>query len=119
MKRRFLALAAVTALNGAAFAQTAPQPTPAPPPARSSAPSAGAHSRIAPKPHAKEARAQCRADAASQGLRGAALKGYVKECFAKARPDLAAAAQCRAQGKAQGLSGDDLKAFARKCKKGG
>ena len=67
----------------------------------------------------KDVRAQCKADAQSQGLRGTARKGFVQDCFVKARPDLAAAQKCRQQGKEQGLADNDLKAFVRNCKTGG
>jgi hypothetical protein len=68
---------------------------------------------------AKELRQQCRSDDSAQGLKGPALKAAVQDCFARARPDLAAVQKCRADGKAQGLADADLKAFVRKCKKGG
>lgn len=67
-------------------------------------------------PTGKEARQQCRDAAIAKGLRGDARKTDVKDCFAKARPDLAAANQCREEGKAKGLADKELKAFVKQCK---
>jgi psiF repeat len=67
------------------------------------------------KPTAKAARAQCQADAKAQGLKGDARKSAVEDCFAKARPDLAAADKCRKDGKDKNLAGKELKAFVKEC----
>ncbi len=52
------------------------------------APDAAPAAAPSPSPAAagKAMRARCRADGKSQGLKGAALKAAVDECFAKARP---------------------------------
>ena len=72
--------------------------------------------RAAATPSAKEARAQCKADAKAQGLKGDARKAAVEDCFAKARPDIAAAKKCREEGKAKGLADKELKAYVKTCK---
>ncbi len=131
--RRLAAAAFVLSLGlAAAHAQTAPdagsppgapsaqppatQPTEAPPPAQPPAmqPS-GAATAPAAQPTGKEVRAQCRADAIAQGLKGPARKAAVDDCFAKARPDLAKRQQCVKEGKAQGLADKPLHQFVRKC----
>jgi len=58
-------------LPGAHNSDAAPAASPSPAPAASTG---------------KEARVQCRADAKSRGLKEAALKAAVDDCFAKARP---------------------------------
>jgi len=63
----------------------------------------------------KEVRAQCRDQAAAQGLEGEARKAAVQDCFAKARPDLAQRQKCREQGKSKGLADADLKAYVKTC----
>lgn len=109
--KRFLFAAAVFSLGAMpGFAQMAPPP--ATPPA---APAANAPTA---RQTAKEVRAQCRADAASKGLKGAEKKAAVQDCFAKARPDLAAANACRKQGKDKGLADQALKDFVKSCKAG-
>ena len=67
------------------------------------------------KPTAKEARAKCNADAKAQGLKGEPRKTAVADCFAKARPDLAAADKCRQEGKDQKLAGQKLKDYVKQC----
>jgi len=114
MKKLMASMLAVSFVATAAFAQTAPSPTPPPAQAPPAAPPAAGGPQTG-----KDVRAQCKADAVTQGLRGAARKSFVQDCFVKARPDLAAAQNCRQQGKAQGLADNDLKVFVRKCKTGG
>ena len=63
-------------------------------------------------------RAQCKADAKAQGLKSDQRKAAVEECFAKARPDIAAAKKCRDEGKAQGLADKELKTYVKTCKAG-
>jgi len=108
--RLLTALAFVAGIGGSvALAQAT---SPAPPDAQS----------LAPDPSqmkAKELRAHCREEGRAQGLKGQELKASIEACFAKARPDLAAARACRKQGKDQGLGGPDLKAFVKQCKRGG
>jgi len=67
-------------------------------------------------PTAKEVRAQCRDQAKAQGLKGDERKAAVNDCFAKARPDLAAKQKCREEGKAKGLANAELKAYVKSCK---
>jgi len=67
---------------------------------------------------ARDARAQCRAEAKTQGLKGDERKASVSACFAKAMPEQAAAMKCRMDGKAKGLSGGDLRKFTRQCRAG-
>jgi hypothetical protein len=106
MKTLMIAALALGLCAVSASAQTA-----APPPdATNAAPPASAPAT------AKQVRAQCRADAQAQGLAGAARKAAVDDCFAKARPDLAAAQKCRQEGKAKGLADQELKAFVKQCK---
>jgi hypothetical protein len=105
-------LLAATICASAAFAQAdAGKPAS---PAEPAPPASGASA----KPTGKEALAQCRDEAKTKGLRGPALKADVLECFAKIRPDLAAAGECRRQGKEQGLVDQELRAFVRECMKG-
>ena len=109
---RFLLAAAVLSFGALpGFAQTAPPP-PAnpPPPAMAPAPPA--------KQTGKEVRQQCRADAEAKGLKGPEKRAAVEDCFAKARPDLAAANACRKQGKDKGLADQELKDFVKSCKAG-
>ena len=109
--RLLLVLACSTVIASASLAQTpAPAPAEEAPPA--AAPADASHMK------AKEVRAQCREEGKAQGLKGKDLKASVKDCFAKARPDLAAGQACRDKGKEQGLSGPELKDFVKKCKKG-
>jgi psiF repeat len=110
MKRFAFAMLALGLGLGAANAQNA-APAPEPAPAGSAAPVAPAA-----KQTGKEVRAQCKADAKSQGLKGDARKAAVDDCFAKARPDLAEARKCRQDGKAKGLADAELKAFVKQCK---
>ena len=88
MKRLIVATLLLGLSGAAAVAQTTnpPAPTPA---TSTAAPASDA------KPSAKEARAKCNADAKAQGLKGDDRKTAVADCFAKARPDLAAADKCR------------------------
>ena len=111
----------------AAAAQMAPvtpggQPIPAAPAPAGSGPATNgtppAPGAAAAAPTGKEVRQQCRDAAIAKGLRGDARKTDVKDCFAKARPDLAAANQCREEGKAKGLADKELKAFVKQCKTG-
>jgi hypothetical protein len=111
MKRLLIAGLALGLFGAVASAQTtAPAPTPSPAPAAPmAAPAADA------KPTAKAARAQCQADAKAQGLKGEPRKTAVADCFAKARPDLAAADKCRQEGKDQKLAGQKLKDYVKQC----
>ena len=109
--KRFLFAAAVFSLGAMqGFAQTAPPP-PANPPAAPAAPAPAAQT-------GKEVRAQCRADAEAKGLSGPAKRAAVQDCFAKARPDLAARNACRRQGKDQGLADQALRDFVKSCMAG-
>jgi len=109
MKRIFIAAFALSLASAAAIAQTTTPPaTPTP------APSTAAPAPDA-KPTGKEARAQCVADAKAQGLKGPARKAAVDDCFAKARPDLAAAQKCRKEGKDKSLADKELKAYVKQC----
>src|SRR5271170_2710262 len=112
MKRLVLAALLLGLSSAAAVAQTTnpPAPTPAPTPVTSTAaPASDA------KPTAKEARAKCSADAKAQGLKGDDRKTAVTDCFAKARPDLAAADKCRQEGKDKKLAGTELKTYVKQC----
>ena len=55
------------------------------------------------------------ADAKAQGLKGPARKAAVDDCFAKARPDLAAAQKCRKEGKDKSHADKELKAYVKQC----
>jgi len=110
--RLLLVLAFSTVIAASASLAQTPEPAPAEQAPPAAAPAKPSHMK------AKEVRAQCREEGAAQGLKGKDLKASVKECFAKARPDLAAAQVCREKGKDQGLSGPELKDFVKKCKKG-
>jgi hypothetical protein len=112
MKRLIVATLLLGLSSAAAVAQTTnpPAPTPTPAPAASTAaPASDA------KPSAKEARAKCNADAKAQGLKGEDRKTAVADCFAKARPDLAAADKCRQEGKDKKLAGKELKTYVKQC----
>src|ERR1700689_4738854 len=112
MKRLIVATLLLGLSSAAAVAQTTnpPAPTPTPAPAASTAaPASDA------KPSAKEARAKCNADAKAQGLKGDDRKTAVADCFAKARPDLAAADKCRQEGKDKKLAGKELKTYVKQC----
>lgn len=115
---RLLAASFIFVLGlGFAHGQTAPEaPAPSAPQAAPSAPAPGGPP--ATQPSGKEVRAQCKAQAEAQGLKGPSRQAAVQDCFAKARPDLAKRQQCRAQGKAQGLADDQLKQFVRQCAAG-
>ena len=124
MKRfAFAALALCLGLSAAA-AQMAPvtpdgAPIPSAPAPSASGPATNgtpANAGAAAATSGKEARQQCRDAAIAQGLRGEARKADVKECVAKARPDLVTATQCREQGKAKGLADKELRVFVRLCK---
>jgi hypothetical protein len=105
--KHFLVAAAVLSLGALpGFAQTA-APAPANPPAAPAAILGG-----------QEVRAQCRAEAEAKGLKGPEKRAAVQDCFAKVRPDLAAAAACRKQGKDQGLADQKLRDFVKGCKAG-
>jgi hypothetical protein len=94
MKRLIVAALLLGLSSAAVVAQTTNPPAPEPTPATSTAgPASDA------KPTAKEARAKCNADAKAQGLKGGDRKTAVADCFAKARPDLAAADKCRQEGR--------------------
>ena len=69
------------------------------------------------KPKAKMVRAQCRADAEAQGLKGMEKQKAVSACLVKQRPDLAAKEQCRMDGHEKGLKKDGLKDFVKDCAK--
>src|ERR1700691_1011754 len=106
MKRLIAATFLLGLSSAAAVAQTTNPPAPTPTPATSTAaPASDA------KPSAKEARAKCNADAKAQGLKGDDRKTAVADCFAKARPDLAAADKCRQEGKDKKLAGKELKTY--------
>ena len=109
--KRLIVAALLLGLSGAvAVAQTTNPPAPAPTPGASTAgPASDA------KPTAKEARAKCNADAKAQGLKGDDRKTAVADCFAKARPDLAAADKCRQEGKDKKLAGKELKTYVKQC----
>ncbi|HMF06015.1 MAG TPA: PsiF repeat-containing protein [Methylocella sp.] len=105
--KRFLVAAAVFSLGALpGFAQTG-APAPANPPAAPAAQGSG-----------KDVRAQCRAEAQAKGLKGPLMRAAVQNCFAQARPDLAAANACRKQGKDKGLFGQELNDFVKGCKAG-
>ncbi len=114
MKPLLIAVLTSCLFIAAAEAQTA-TPAPAESPAVTS-PTAPA--TPAATPSGKDVRAQCRSEAQAQGLKGPDRKAYVADCFAKARPDLAAAQKCRAEGKEKGLAGPDLRAYVKTCKAG-
>jgi hypothetical protein len=70
------------------------------------------------KPKAKDVRAQCREEAKTQGLKGAAREKSVEACFVKARPDLAAKEECRLDPKLKALDKDARKAAVKECIEG-
>jgi hypothetical protein len=109
MKRLVLAALLLGLSSAAAVAQTTNPPAPTPAPTTATAPASDA------KPTAKEARAKCNADAKAQGLKGDDRKTAVADCFAKARPDLAAADKCRQEGKDKNLAGKELKTYVKQC----
>ncbi len=102
-----------------AHAQTAPEPGAPTASPQSGAPSEAQPGQTAPQLSGKEVRANCRANAVAQGLKGPARKAAVEDCFANARPDLAKRNTCRAQGKAQGLTDKPLRQFVKQCVTGG
>ncbi len=107
MKRFLLTAAALSLGSLPGFAQTA-----APPSATLPAPAPAAQQT------GKDIWAQCRAEAQAKGLKGPLKRAAVQECFAQARPDLAAANACRKQGKDKGLFGQELNNFVKGCKAG-
>ncbi len=109
------ALALCLGLSAALAQTTTPVPDPIPAPATSPPQTTGGASA---QPNGKEAHLQCRNEAIAKGLKGPARKADVQGCFAKARPDLAAAQQCREQAKAKGLADKELRAFVKQCKTG-
>jgi hypothetical protein len=116
MKQFVIAAVGLTLFAGAALAQnygTAPAPAPSSTPAPAAAPAPAMATDA--KPTAKAARAQCKADAKAQGLKGDARKTAQEDCFAKARPDLVAAEKCRKDGKDKNLAGKELKAYVKQC----
>ena len=110
MNNLLIAACALTLSVGAAFAQMAPDPTATP----AAAPTTAVPSAVPQT--GKEVRAQCRADAVAQGLKGRARKASVNSCFSQARPDLAKAQQCRKDATAKGLVGPARKSAVMACR---
>ena len=107
MNRLALAILTLALAVAVANAQTS-APAPEAAPAHEASPAA--------KQTGKELRAQCRADAKAQGLRGTTRRAAIEDCVAKSRPDLAEAQKCRQEGRAKGLAGPALKAFVKQCR---
>lgn len=121
-----IAVGALALGSSAVLAQAQAPAASAPPAAESPAPAAKA--KRAPNPQAQA----CVQEGRAQGLKGAELKAYRKECLGKARAEAKKAraearkaqgkkapspeaAQCNQEGRAQGLKGDDLRNFRRDC----
>ena len=110
MMKRLLIGLSLMVIAPAALGQTAPA---------SGSPAATSATPITTPSPLQQLHAQCKADAAGQGLKGPARKDAVQACMIKARPGLAKAIECRKDGLAKGLAGDALHAFVRSCRKGG
>lgn len=114
--KSLLAAAFVLAIGlGVASAQTAAPTAPAAP-ATTMTPAPDAPAKPVT---GKDVRAQCRAEAKAQGLKGDSRKAAVQQCFAQARPDLVKAKQCRDEAKAKSLTGPDFRAYVKQCKAAG
>ncbi len=108
---------------GPAFAQQNPPPA-ATPPAQETKPAAPELTKSG-KPKARDVREDCRAEAKTQGLKGAERRKAVEDCFIKARPDLAAKEkaraavkeECRQDPKLKDMDKDARKAAIKECVK--
>ncbi len=107
MKTFVALLVAGMLVAGPAFAQTNP-PTQETKPAAPELTKSG-------KPKAHDVRADCRAEAKAQGLKGPERHKAVEDCFLKARPDLAAKEECRHDPKLKDLDKDARKAAIKEC----